>query len=209
MVAVQQRQSHLPSVLLNTIGFVSNLYGLYCVNFVYDNPYAVGFGGHFQYLTIMGLTTATLAFTLKLLRFLVPGILPVTYEVILYLAGPMEGMISLVYWAMFLKDPYLLTPKDIPPIPMYVDCALHLNPAVLLWVDFLIFNAEFKRSLRHVVAIYGFTTFYYVWSWFCQSQNGYWPYPFLNDFSSAGRLAFYLGCGTLSWIIYESEMREE
>ncbi|ORZ03169.1 FAR-17a/AIG1-like protein [Syncephalastrum racemosum] len=192
------------SLLLNLLGFVSNSIALYAANFVYENPYAVGFGGHFQYLTIIGLTTATLAFGLKLCRFALPGALPRLHETLSHLAIPVEGSISLLYWTMVLVDPGLLIPEDVPPIPMILDCALHLYPAVFLWSDFLIFNLEFKRSYQHVAAIYGFTLFYLAWSWMCQLQNGYWPYPFLDQVTLVVRLLIYFSAGTLCWFIYEA-----
>lgn len=115
-----------------------------------------------------------------------------------------EGSISLLYWAMVFVDPELLIPKDVPPIPMILDCALHLYPAVFLWSDFLIFNLEFKRSYQHVTAIYGFALFYLAWSWMCQIQNGYWPYPFLDQVTTIVRLLIYISAGTLCWFIYEA-----
>lgn len=36
------------SALVNGVGLISNLMALYAANFVYENPYATGFGGHFQ-----------------------------------------------------------------------------------------------------------------------------------------------------------------
>ncbi|KAI8393881.1 FAR-17a/AIG1-like protein [Radiomyces spectabilis] len=192
------------SLSINLVGLLSNLYGLYCVNFVYDNPYAVGFGGHFQYLTILGLTTATFAFALNVLRFMVPGSMPTAYEIVSNIATPLEGLVCVMYWSMVLYDPETLIPKDMPPIPVNVDFSLHLYPALFLWFDFLVFNIEFERSYRHIMVIYGFCVFYLLWSSYCNSKNGYWPYPFLNEFSDLGRVAFYGGCGTLCWCMYEA-----
>lgn len=42
------KNSHWGSALVNGIGLISNLMALYAANFVYENPYATGFGGHFQ-----------------------------------------------------------------------------------------------------------------------------------------------------------------
>ncbi|KAJ8653572.1 hypothetical protein O0I10_010719 [Lichtheimia ornata] len=192
------------SALVNGVGLISNLMALYAANFVYENPYATGFGGHFQYLTILGLTTATLACAVKLVRFFVPGAMEVCYEVLTNIATPMEGLISLLYWSMVFLEPTLLIPEDMPPIPVVVDCALHLYPALFLWIDFLVFNINFKRSPRHVAVIYGFAMFYLAWSWLCQTQNGHWPYPFLDKLTPVPRAGFYLFCGTLCWIIYEA-----
>lgn len=120
----------------------------------------------------------------------------------------MEGLISLLYWSMVFLEPTLLIPEDMPPIPVVVDCALHLYPALFLWIDFLVFNINFKRSPRHVAVIYGFAMFYLAWSWLCQTQNGHWPYPFLDKLTPVPRAGFYLFCGTLCWIIYEAGNEE-
>ncbi|KAI8138399.1 FAR-17a/AIG1-like protein-domain-containing protein [Fennellomyces sp. T-0311] len=197
------KSSQRTSIILNTTGLVSNLIALYCVHWVYENPYAVGFGGHFQYLTILGLTTATIAFSLKLLRHMIPGTFEVAYEIVSNIATPLEGLVSCMYWGMAVIDPTLVTPKDMPPIPPIVDCALHLYPAMFLWCDFLIFNFEFKRSPRHIAIIYAFGAFYFAWSWACQSRNGHWPYPFLDELADGPRALFYVLSVTLCWFIYE------
>ncbi|KAI9275893.1 FAR-17a/AIG1-like protein [Phascolomyces articulosus] len=191
------------SILINTVGLGSNLTALYCVHWVYENPYAVGFGGHFQYLTILGLTVATFAFLLKLLALLLPKVFEAAYETVSNLALPLEGLISTLYWGMGLIDPHFITPKDMPPIPLVVDCALHLFPAMFLWFDFLIFNNEFKRSVRHIAMLYGFGFSYYVWSGVCHSRNSHYPYPFLDQMSEFQRVLFYFISATLAWCMYE------
>lgn len=59
---------------LHLLGSASNLWALYNVNRI-ANPYAEGFGGHFQYLTILGLTVATISYLLCLIRDFIPGFL--------------------------------------------------------------------------------------------------------------------------------------
>lgn len=115
----------------------------------------------------------------------------------------MEGLISVMYWSLMFMDPKFLIPEDIPRIPIILDMTLHLFPAVFLWIDFLVFEVQFKRSNSHVKVIYGFAVFYYVWSWYCFSQNGYWAYPFLGDFNLPLRTAFFAGSGIFCSIMYE------
>ncbi|KAI9499571.1 FAR-17a/AIG1-like protein [Zychaea mexicana] len=196
-------KNHTASVLINTIGLASNLSALYCVHWVYENPYAIGFGGHFQYLTILGLSTATIAFLFRLFMCFMPGVFEAAYEFVFNLALPLEGLVCCLYWGMSLIDPTFITPKDMPPIPLIVDCTLHLYPAVFLWIDFLIFNTEFRRSARHVTAIYGSGISYYVWSCICHSMNSHYPYPFLDKMSEQQRIMFYAVASTLAWCMYE------
>lgn len=82
---------------LNIVGFISNCYGFSVVGVF---PPEIGFGGIFQvstmkpngnkddlfialtwiqFLTMIGLSVATLAFALKILRFAVPGALEGNY----------------------------------------------------------------------------------------------------------------------------------
>lgn len=104
---------------------------------------------------------------------------------------------------MVLIDPHLLMPKDMPGIPLILDFTLHLFPAIFLWIDFLAFEADFKRSNTHVFVISAFTVFYFVWSWYCYNINGYWAYPFLGDFTLPMRVGFFAGSGILCWGMYE------
>ncbi|KAI9467979.1 MAG: FAR-17a/AIG1-like protein [Benjaminiella poitrasii] len=192
------------NLVFNTVGFFSNVYALRNMNSgMFENPYALGFGGQYQYLTILGLTIATVAFALKIIRYFIPQFSTVIYEIVTNIATPLEGLISVMYWTMILVDPHLLIPKDFPGIPLLLDCTLHLFPAVFLWIDFLAFDVEFKRSNAHVGVIYVFTVFYFVWSWYCQNVNGYWAYPFLAEFSLLMRVNFFAGSGLLCWGMYE------
>ncbi|KAI7899693.1 FAR-17a/AIG1-like protein [Cokeromyces recurvatus] len=192
------------NLVLNTIGFLSNVYALRNMNTgPFENHYALGFGGQYQYLTILGLTIATIAFTLKIIRYFIPKFSTVIYEIITNIATPLEGLISVLYWSMMLLDPHLLIPKDLPGIPLILDCTLHLFPAVFLWIDFLAFDIDFKRSNTHVGMISAFTLFYFAWSWYCQHVNGYWAYPFLAEFTLFMRIGFFVGSGLLCWGMYE------
>ncbi|ORE06149.1 hypothetical protein BCV72DRAFT_292331 [Rhizopus microsporus var. microsporus] len=191
-------------LLINAIGLYSNLYALKNINStVLQNPYSLGFGGQYQYLTILGLVTATIAFGLKILRYFVPTFSSLIYAIVTNIATPMEGLISVLYWSMLLIDPRLLVPEDLPRIPLLLDFTLHLFPAIFLWIDFLMFDIDFVRSNAHVLVIYSFTLFYFIWSSYCHSKNGYWPYPFLGDFTLWMRIGFFVMSGVLCWGMYE------
>lgn len=115
----------------------------------------------------------------------------------------MEGLISLLYWPMMLYNRELLMSHEMV-LPLSIDASLHLWPAVLLWLDFLVFDADFQRSRMHVITIYCFTLFYLCWTTYCFSHNGFWPYPFLAEFSTLGRASFYMFCGTACVLMYEA-----
>ncbi|KAI9247051.1 FAR-17a/AIG1-like protein-domain-containing protein [Sporodiniella umbellata] len=189
---------------LNAAGLYSNYYALKNFDsYLFDNQISLGFGGPYQYLTILGLSTATIAFALKILRYFSAEFSAVAYTIVTNIATPLEGLISVLYWSLLMLDPKLLMPEDMPPISLDVDFALHLFPALFLWLDFLMFDIHFVRSQAHILVIAAFTVFYFVWSWYCYSINGMWPYPFLGDFTFLMRSGFFIGSGLLCWLMYE------
>ncbi|KAI9313411.1 FAR-17a/AIG1-like protein-domain-containing protein [Dichotomocladium elegans] len=190
-------------LVLNTLGLASNCYGFSMINGIFP-PY-IGFGGIFQFLTMIGLALATFAFALKIIRFFVPGALGGLYKYIAYVVTPMEGLISVLYWPMVLYNKELLMNQEVPfALPLHLDMALHLWPAVLLWIDFLVFDVDFVRSRAHVGIIYVFTLVYLAWSTYCFSRNGFWVYPFLGDFSVLGRVTFFMFSGNICVAMYEA-----
>ncbi|KAI9029066.1 FAR-17a/AIG1-like protein [Phycomyces nitens] len=192
---------HPGSLLLNTVGLYSNVYAFRSMTKI---PFPLGFGGLFQFLTIISLTASTVTFTLQILRFFFPKQLQGAYQTISSLATPMEGLVSLMYWPMMLHSRDLLVPKGSPfDLPLVLDLSLHLWPTVILYIDLFLFNTEYKRSRENVTAIYVFCALYFFWSSYCESVNGFWVYPFLGLFSVPGRAAFFVVCATVCVGIYE------
>ncbi|KAI9494817.1 FAR-17a/AIG1-like protein [Zychaea mexicana] len=186
----------LARLLLNVVGLLSNAYGFSFV--VGAFPSDIGFGGIFQFLTIIGLTSVKLK-TKKINHFVA------IYKHIAYVATPMEGLITILYWPMVLYSKELLQHQEVPFfLPLPLDMSLHLWPAVLLWIDFLAFDVEFVRSKTHIVVIYAFTVWYLGWSSYCFARNGFWVYPFLSEFSTIGRATFFMFCGNVCVAMYEA-----
>ncbi|KAG0182073.1 hypothetical protein DFQ28_007996 [Apophysomyces sp. BC1034] len=127
----------------------------------------------------------------------------VLFDAVANIAVPVEALVSVLYWPMVLTAREMLVPKDSPfDLPLSLDLALHLWPTLFIWFDFLVYNTTFKRSSTHVTALYIFAMLYYVWTAYCFHRNGFWPYPFLGEFSHAGRAVLYMACGTLAVIMY-------
>ncbi|ORZ01532.1 FAR-17a/AIG1-like protein [Syncephalastrum racemosum] len=190
-------------LVVNIIGLLSNLYGFsFMLNLSSD---VLGYGGMFQFLTIIGLTLATIAFAIKIIRFIIPGSLGALYKFVVYVATPMEGLITLLYWPMIFYSKDLLQAEDMPfVLPLSVDMSMHFWPAFLLYVDFFLFDADFERSKTHIGAIYIFTLAYLGWTTLCFSRNGFWVYPFLADFSHMTRAMFFIFCGNVCAVMYEA-----
>ncbi|KAL7316934.1 hypothetical protein PS15m_003356 [Mucor circinelloides] len=189
------------NLLIVAAGLGVNLYGLYGVKFGLP---MVGYGGHFQFLTIVGLLVATLSFAVRIVNLLTGTLRPV-YEALTAIATPVEGLISVLYWPIVLYDKKMLVPDDtIFDLPLALDVSLHLIPTIVCWVDFMVFNTGFKRSPVHILAIYTFTMLYFLWVNICYEHNGYWPYPLLSMFKNdAQRGAFFLGCGWFCSLLYK------
>ncbi|GAN10774.1 integral membrane protein [Mucor ambiguus] len=195
----------MPSKRLNLLivaaGLGVNFYGLYGVKFGLP---MVGYGGHFQFLTVVGLLVTTLSFTVRIINLLTGTLGPV-YEALTAIATPVEGLISALYWPIVLYDKKMLVPDDtIFDLPLALDISLHLIPTIVCWADFMIFNTKFKRSPIHILAIYAFTMAYFVWVNVCYEHNGYWPYPLFGMFKNdTQRGAFFLGCGWFCSVLYK------
>ncbi|KAI7850985.1 FAR-17a/AIG1-like protein [Circinella umbellata] len=190
-------------LLLNIVGLLSNAYGFSSLTGIF--PPDIGFGGLFQFLTIIGLTLATITFALKIIRFVIPNALEDIYKSVAYVTTPMEGLITLLYWPMVIYSKDLLQHQEVPfVLPLPLDMSLHLWPAVLLWIDFLLFDIEFVRSKTHIYVIYIFTLLYLGWSSYCFARNGFWVYPFLAEFSTIGRATFFMLCGNVCIGMYEA-----
>lgn len=134
--------------------------GLAIFTYVFQNLHSISdisginvelqFGGHYQFLTILGLWTSRLALILGVLSRLFPSVRYFGQAKILVCiaALPTETLISLLYWSILALDPSLLMPprKIADPsnpaqfiwetirLPLDLDLAMHLAPAIILLV---------------------------------------------------------------------------
>ncbi|GKZ68112.1 hypothetical protein AnigIFM50267_002736 [Aspergillus niger] len=147
---------------------------------MHENPNRANeaYGWHFQYLTVIGLTLATLTFTAGLLAdmtlsarlFLAKNLLSVC-------SAPMEVLISILYWGLRLIDKRLVVP-DWVILPMHA-------------------------ALSSTIA-FG----YWFWIERCFQFNGWYPYPVFDAVGFEGRVGLFalsavvmaLSTGTLKWL---------
>ncbi|KAG2200667.1 hypothetical protein INT47_005823, partial [Mucor saturninus] len=193
--------SKVINFLIVTAGLCSNVYGLYHIVHDFAMP---GYGGHFQFLTIIGLSLATLALAARILN-LTTGAFNFIYSTLSALATPTEGLISLLYWPIHCYDKYLLLPQEFEhELPPFLDICIHLLPACCLLTDMLLFHTSFKRSPLHILAIYVFALAYYYWVNVCYEQNGYWVYPLLAEMGDTQRGLFFVFCAWVCASIYKT-----
>ncbi|RKP25317.1 FAR-17a/AIG1-like protein [Syncephalis pseudoplumigaleata] len=161
------------------------------------------FGWHFMYLTIIGLGLSAMVYFLALLHDIRPhpGI-DHAKQLCLVVAYPIEALITILYWSIVLYDDHLMHGDDQERLPFLLDATYHLFPAIALWIEFLAFSDNFKRSIKHIYVIYSFALLYGIWLQVCYYYNGFWPYPFFHLMEHHHRVAVYLSSATLCSFIY-------
>jgi len=157
------------------------------------NPINDSYGWHLQYLTIIGLTLATLTFTSALLSdltlsphiFLLKNALSVA-------SAPMELLISLLYWGLRLINPALVLPDWAPPLALSADLSFHAAPALLLTTDLLFFSPPYTIAFLPSMGLSACIAFGY-WFWIeqCYQQNGFYPYPIFEMLGQAERVGLF------------------
>lgn len=162
--------------------------------FLVDNPTPINdsYGWHFQYLTIIGLTLATIT-------FLFGSLADMTSSKFLFraknffsvCAAPMEVLISLLYFSLSAYDKSLVIP-DWAQLPLYADLSFHLFPSLFLSLDYLLLSPPWTVSISGALALSGSIATGY---WFvvqkCYEHNGFYPYPLFEQLNTARRIVLF------------------
>lgn len=152
------------------------------------------YGWHFQYLTIIGLTLATLTFSFGLLSdltlsprvFKIKNILSVT-------SLPLEFLISVLYWGLRAIDPTLVVPPELE-LPLTPDLSFHLVPTVMLLVDLLFLSPPWTiTAIPALVTSAGIAFTYWFWIELCYTRNGFYPYPLFEILGTGERVGLFGG----------------
>ncbi|KAG0643392.1 FAR-17a/AIG1-like protein [Tuber brumale] len=164
-------------------------------DFLLKNPNEIskGYGWHFQFLTIIALSLATMTFVVGFLAdlflwqnaFIVKNWLAVG-------SSPLEVLISILYWGISAIDRDLVVPPDMRLDP-FVDMGFHLFPALLLLIDVLLLSPPWAFTFLPALLIpSGIATGYWVWLEHCFSVNQNYPYPLFNVIEPKGRVAVFV-----------------
>ncbi|KAL1979547.1 hypothetical protein VTN96DRAFT_5576 [Rasamsonia emersonii] len=179
--------------------------------YLIDNPnYASdAYGWHFQFLTIIGLSLATVTFAAALLAdltlsrrlFLFKNLLSVC-------SAPLEVLISILYWGLKFIDESLVVPEE-ETIPLHADINFHAIPAIVLLVDLLFLSPPWTITALPALALSTVFAFGY-WFWIekCYEHNGWYPYPIFELLPTPGRIGLFalsavimtLNTVTLKWL---------
>lgn len=161
------------SLFLHVIGAVSFAYNFHFLT-TWETPFDVAYGWHFQFLTILGLLAALVAFVLGILAdiTLVPA-LSKAKNTISIVATPLEVVISLLYWGIKIIDPELLFAGEFQ-LPLHIDVGFHLYPALFLTLDLVLLSPPWTIPAYGVMAIStGLAFSYWYWVELCFSHNGW------------------------------------
>lgn len=146
-----------------------------------------------QYLTIIGLSLATLTFIFGLLADL-------TLSTRLFLAknafsvasAPLEVLITLLYWGLRSIDPALVLPDWAPRLAFGTDLSFHLAPAALLLVDLLFFSPPYTIAALPSIGLSSLIAVgYWFWVEACYAHNGFYPYPIFAQAGMSGRIGLF------------------
>ncbi|KAK0554487.1 hypothetical protein OC846_001273 [Tilletia horrida] len=167
------------------------------------------FGGHWQFLTNIGLTFTGISFFLSILLDLAPHVKALRSAKLFFAtpALPAEFLIAALYWTLLSISPDLLimpVKKEDPlnpgvfiehsvRLPLWLDLRLHAFPGVLMLIDYYAFSPSWSKN-THALFVGGLPTLIYVsWATVCAHFNGHYPYPLLTEASPTGRVGIYAG----------------
>ena len=155
------------------------------------------FGGPFRFLTNWALTLSTISSLLLLGRSF--GVVEGRNDGLIGLTAVVNGMVVMLYWRLYLADPFLVSPTEDTSITAQ-GWYLHLVGPALQWIDALFIHRSFRKPLESatlsVITLLG----YIGWiEWGVSPRVNFpagkvstgFPYPFLNDLTLDGRLTFY------------------
>ncbi|KAL2821782.1 hypothetical protein BDW59DRAFT_181154 [Aspergillus cavernicola] len=180
------------SALVHAFGLASFIWSFKYMN---DNPNFANeaYGWHFQYLTVIGLSLATITFTVGLLA-------DITLDPTLFLmknllstcSAPMEVLISILYWGLRL-----------------VNISFHAIPSIVFLIDILFLSPPWTITIGPALGLSSTIAFSY-WFWVerCFQHNGWYPYPIFEQLPFEGRVGLFalsavvmaISTATLKWL---------
>ena len=159
--------------MLHVIGLLS-----FSASFDYlgknSSPTQQGFGGSFQFLTIIGLALATATFATGLLADVTLSRQLFDLKNVLSIcSAPLEVLISVLYWSLCAIDKTLVVPPEFA-LPFVPDFGFHAMPAIMLTLDLLLLSPPWTVRAYSAMTISMVIAFlYWFWIEYCFSKNGW------------------------------------
>jgi len=154
-----------------------------------ETKIAKSYGGHLQFLTILGVVTSLLQQIASVLALLTGlRVLRSVQNVLLIISAPLETVISALYWPIKLYNPLLLIDRSVSvPISPSLDRRVHMYPALVQFLSATVFAQ--KKWHRNVIGfplavILSMAGAYWYWFETTAAVNGFYPYPFLGALST-------------------------
>ncbi|ODQ65293.1 hypothetical protein NADFUDRAFT_42577 [Nadsonia fulvescens var. elongata DSM 6958] len=196
---ITQLAVHLAGLAIFSRSFYDLHFGILAAT-----PMALSYGGHFQYLTILGLFVSFLTFALALIHDITGLVFFARFKNILsILITPVEFVITTLYWALKTADPKLLIDVEnlVVLVPRSFDLSVHVAPVVLLVIDLLAFSPSWHHvSKRKAAGLYALaSTVYWYWVHHTYGVNGFFPYPFLSLVTIWQRVGVFLVGGFVAF----------
>jgi hypothetical protein len=135
----------------------------------------MGFGGSFQWLTIIGLALALATFVAGLLADItLDGRLFKIKNFLSVCSAPLEVLVSVLYFGLCAIDKSLVFPPELQ-LPLLPDIGFHAMPAIMLTIDLLLLSPPWTIRLYAASALSLALAFLY-WGWieYCFAQNGWY-----------------------------------
>ncbi|SJL10540.1 uncharacterized protein ARMOST_13927 [Armillaria ostoyae] len=180
------------------------------------------YGGHYQFLTILGLVASLCTMGVALLVDLFPSIpaLRSLKRTMLMVCMPVEAVVVSVYWTLLLLFPSLILQKYVPSeptsshdalplarIPLPLDLAMHVVPGLSLVLDFLVFEKKYSQELVKLAVPVVLTCGGMYSSWAernAKLNDGIFPYPFLTENPFETRLGIYVGACVIGYVYFRA-----
>ncbi|KAI8944160.1 FAR-17a/AIG1-like protein [Xylaria longipes] len=179
------------SILLHTAGIVSFLASFRFLA-QWETPMPTGFGGHYQFLTIIGLALALCTFAVGLVADLTlsPGLFQVK-NALAVCSTPLEVLITVLFWGLCAIDKSLVFPpeSDLNFIPNF---GFHAAPGLFLTLDLLWLSPPWTIGGYAAVALsQTLALLYWFWVEYCYRRNGRYPYPIFDILSTWQRALLF------------------
>lgn len=150
----------------------------------WETPMSGAFGGHYQFLTIIGLSLALCTFVIGFIADLTLS--PILFDAKNLLAvcsAPLEVLITVLFWGLCAIDKSLVFPPD-SELDFLPNFGFHGSPGLFLTVDLLLLSPPWTIN-GFAAATLSQTLAFLYWFWveYCYRQNGWYPYPIFDILS--------------------------
>lgn len=183
-------------MLVHTTGIISFLSSFRFLQ-NWETPISSSFGGHYQFLTIIGLALALCTFTVGLVADLTLS--PDLFQAKNSLAvcsAPLEVLITVLFWGLCAIDKNLVFPPE-SELELLPNFGFHAAPGLFLTLDLLLLSPPWTIDAFAAVALSQTLAFlYWFWIEYCYRQNGWYPYP-IFDMLSTWQRSILFACSAL------------